>query len=287
MKNQTYYHILGVSKNASQEEIKSAYRKRIKEIHPDINPHITHATRITEMINEAYKILSNPALRAAYDRTLNEDPETVKNTYSPPPQSPPQTTDKSKKSSSLYKYVWGGVGVLILFLIVLSSQSSSPKPATITNTDFLGITDQPSSPTPTPTPSQQAELENCLQQASDSKKASWTSNCKEFGTNNTTANCDLPENNAVSIYQNYRDDQNVCFGEFPQYPSSDPSQHQKLQDCLQQASDTKISYWTSSCKDFGANNHDANCDLPNYYANAVNQYYRDDQSVCFKEFPVN
>lgn len=62
-----YYEVLGVSKNASKDEIKSAYRKLAKKYHPDIN-HDADAPKKFEEVQEAYDILSDDQKRAAYDR---------------------------------------------------------------------------------------------------------------------------------------------------------------------------------------------------------------------------
>lgn len=62
-----YYEILGVSKNASKTEIKSAYRKLAKKYHPDVNKNGDAEVRFKE-IGEAYEVLSNTDKRAAYDR---------------------------------------------------------------------------------------------------------------------------------------------------------------------------------------------------------------------------
>lgn len=63
--NKDYYKILGVSKNASPDEIKRAYRKLAHQYHPDKNS--GSAERFKE-INEAYQILSNPQKKAQYDQ---------------------------------------------------------------------------------------------------------------------------------------------------------------------------------------------------------------------------
>jgi curved DNA-binding protein len=59
-----YYHILGVSKSATEKEIKSAYRKLAKQFHPDINP---GAADKFKDINEAFDVLSDPKKRERYD----------------------------------------------------------------------------------------------------------------------------------------------------------------------------------------------------------------------------
>ena len=54
------YSVLGISKDASKEEIKKAYRKKAKENHPDLHPNDPKAVEKMNEINEAYDMLSNP-----------------------------------------------------------------------------------------------------------------------------------------------------------------------------------------------------------------------------------
>jgi DnaJ-class molecular chaperone len=61
------YSILGVSKNASQEDIKKAYRKLAKQYHPDLNPGNTQAEQTFKEVSQAYDILADPDKRKRYD----------------------------------------------------------------------------------------------------------------------------------------------------------------------------------------------------------------------------
>jgi curved DNA-binding protein len=63
-----YYKILGVDKNATQEEIKKAYRKLARKHHPDLNPNDKNAKANFQQINEANEVLSDPEKRKKYDQ---------------------------------------------------------------------------------------------------------------------------------------------------------------------------------------------------------------------------
>ena len=62
-----YYEVLGVSKSASADEIKKAYRKMAKKYHPDVNPDNKEAQAKFTEVNEAYEILSDPEKKSKYD----------------------------------------------------------------------------------------------------------------------------------------------------------------------------------------------------------------------------
>ena len=63
-----YYKILGVERNASEDDIRKAYRKLAMQYHPDRNPNDKQAEERFKEINEAYQVLSDPQKRGAYDR---------------------------------------------------------------------------------------------------------------------------------------------------------------------------------------------------------------------------
>lgn len=63
-----YYEVLGVAKNASDAELKKAYRKLAKKYHPDVNPGDKEAEAKFKEATEAYGILSDPDKRKQYDQ---------------------------------------------------------------------------------------------------------------------------------------------------------------------------------------------------------------------------
>ncbi|MEB3182010.1 MAG: J domain-containing protein [Nostocaceae cyanobacterium] len=66
-----YYEILGVSKDATNEEIKKVYRRLARQYHPDVNPGNKAAEEKFKEINEAYDVLSDSSKRAQYDQFSN------------------------------------------------------------------------------------------------------------------------------------------------------------------------------------------------------------------------
>ncbi len=63
-----YYEVLGITKSASSDEIKSAYRKKAKKFHPDLNPGDKQAEASFKEANEAYEVLSDASKRQKYDQ---------------------------------------------------------------------------------------------------------------------------------------------------------------------------------------------------------------------------
>lgn len=69
----TYYQVLGVKKDASQDEIKQAYRERMKAHHSDL--HGQSDDPIVRLITEAYRVLGSPSERSQYDEKLRRNGE--------------------------------------------------------------------------------------------------------------------------------------------------------------------------------------------------------------------
>ncbi len=63
-----YYNVLGIAKNATQDEVKKAYRKLARKMHPDLNPEDKEADRKFQQINEANEVLGDPEKRKKYDQ---------------------------------------------------------------------------------------------------------------------------------------------------------------------------------------------------------------------------
>ena len=69
-----YYAVLGVGKGATPEEIRSAFRKKAREHHPDVAKDKAKGAEMFKEVNEAYEVLSDPAKRAKYDQMGRQGP---------------------------------------------------------------------------------------------------------------------------------------------------------------------------------------------------------------------
>lgn len=69
-----YYEVLGVSKTASEDEIKKSFRKKARKYHPDVNPDNPEAEAKFKEVNDAYEILSDSQKRATYDQFGHQAP---------------------------------------------------------------------------------------------------------------------------------------------------------------------------------------------------------------------
>jgi len=68
MMRDNYYDLLQVPHDASKADIKRAYRRLVRQVHPDINPTLPDAQERLRLAIEAYKVLADPATRASYDQ---------------------------------------------------------------------------------------------------------------------------------------------------------------------------------------------------------------------------
>ena len=75
MEKQDYYEVLGVDKNATDDEIKKAYRKLAIKYHPDKNPGDKNAEDMFKKVAEAYEVLSDPQRRQNYDQFGFDGPQ--------------------------------------------------------------------------------------------------------------------------------------------------------------------------------------------------------------------
>ena len=109
-----YYEVLGVSKNATDKEIKKAFSKLAFKYHPDVNAGDKSTEAKFKKINEAYQVLSNQANRRKYDDQFAQARVTPK-PYGPAPS--------EQKGFPEWAKVAVGVGGLLLFLYLIAKGS--------------------------------------------------------------------------------------------------------------------------------------------------------------------
>ena len=156
-----FYTILGVPPNAAIAEIKDRYRFLAHAYHPDkfsSDAHKRDADEAFKKINEAFQTLSNPSLRADYDRRRASGPANHPKSSPPPsPAPPPQQQPKAPHSGGLLPLsprmivlliIAAGIGVAVLL-----DKPSSPLTKTPQKDDWGGIAVDPASPRPAFDPS--------------------------------------------------------------------------------------------------------------------------------------
>ena len=117
MSEESYYELLQVSENADQEIIQAAYRRVMLRHHPD-RSNEPNAAEMTQRLNDAYSILSDPARKAQYDRerrgrtsssssgTGQTSSRTSQNRPPPPPKPPKQPTEWSRRRQEAHRAQW-------------------------------------------------------------------------------------------------------------------------------------------------------------------------------------
>jgi len=109
-----YYKILGIDKNASEDEVKKAYRKLARKLHPDLNPDDKDAHHKFQQINEANEVLSDPGKRKKYDQYGKDwqhaDQFEQQRRSQQQPGSQQFSGDNDRDFSSFFESMFGGTG---------------------------------------------------------------------------------------------------------------------------------------------------------------------------------
>ena len=107
MKIKSYYDILGVSQSASVDEIRRAYRKVIREFHPDLNPDKAKADRRSRELNAALETLTDQAKRERYDKQLERhrrrEQQAAARAAQPPPEPAVKPAEQPVPQSTTYR----------------------------------------------------------------------------------------------------------------------------------------------------------------------------------------
>lgn len=121
MNKRDYYEILGVRRDASDKEIKQAYRRLARKHHPDVNPNNKAAEAKFKEITEAHEVLSDPAKRGQYDQFGHQPFGTGHETTQRPGGARVGSTSAGLTSEAQ-------VGYKISSLISLADMSRRPRP---------------------------------------------------------------------------------------------------------------------------------------------------------------
>lgn len=106
MEDKDYYKIMGLANNASEKDIKIAYRKLARKYHPDISKEPDAEARFKEM-GEAYEVLKDPSKRAQYDQELKNRDFLKNNPYGASQREHAQHYDNSHFDSDLFESLFG------------------------------------------------------------------------------------------------------------------------------------------------------------------------------------
>lgn len=120
-----HYKVLGIPRDASVGQIKSAYRDRVKHCHPDRNPSPKAGT-VFHAVHEAYRVLSDPGLRDDYDERLRNYRAANSEMHPPPPtQRPFQRTPRPERPPTpVERFAYRGLHVTgLLFGSTLTATS--------------------------------------------------------------------------------------------------------------------------------------------------------------------
>lgn len=128
-----YYRILGINAEAGQEEIRAAYREKLRLWHPDLVAGQTedgrNATEMTVQLNAAYECLGDPDRRAVYDTSRRGGLEPAERTSTPPPAPARSTRRSGRRGRDMTTIGLGGIVLPLLGLTWVSGLLAVPAPA--------------------------------------------------------------------------------------------------------------------------------------------------------------
>ncbi len=109
-----HYDVLGVAPGARHTDIRAAYRRLMREHHPDLRPGDPAAEEMTRRITAAWGVLGRPASRAAYDRTLAPTKQS-----SPPPARSAPTARAYSPEGAAYRRAFDAASLKIAAAVFL------------------------------------------------------------------------------------------------------------------------------------------------------------------------
>lgn len=125
-----YYETLGIAETATADEIKAAYRSRVKEHHPDLNGGSPDAAERLKAVNAAYEVLGNATKRATYDlelrlRRLRAQAASATTSRPAPASGQPTPFPQARSSGPSAGEILGGVALGWGFAAVLDAMFGS------------------------------------------------------------------------------------------------------------------------------------------------------------------